>query len=258
MVRPPAKHQGAPPDVDLVNFINDFLFNDTSTSPPLRTTPKYKRYRSMWRAAATSLVAKKRSVSQDTDLSSERRPLKILPSSVSLYNGLSHSADTLTREQPFRLSNDIAARDSHAHTGNNEVTIDVDAASPLATSGGFLKDQLREASSSHAIPKRTSKKPPRPPRNGVLLRSGSYRAVRFKTTTRRAMVDTVGMKKNNMRKSTSNATFIWALIITICFVSIMVFQAFSGDDSKRSVLAIEGQELRGVVFMSPSKMGPSV
>ncbi|MCO5587910.1 hypothetical protein L7F22_041862 [Adiantum nelumboides] len=259
MVRPPAKHQGAPADVDLVSFINDFLFkpqrDEPSTSPPLRTTPRYKRYRSMWRAAATSLVAKRRGVSLVTHLPSEEDLLsKKMPSSVSLCNGLSPSTDKLTREQPFSLSNGISIRDYKEYNGEDDVVIDVHAASPSATTkGGFVKDQPHQASSTHAIPKRSSKKPPRPPKSG-LLRSGSHRAVRLKSSTRRAMMDTARPKKNRVRESTSNASFIGALIITICFVSIMLFQAFFGDDSKRSSTTMEGQGLEVVVSLSPPKL----
>lgn len=233
--------------------------------------------------------------SQTTPLPSADEPLRKLPLGVSLDEGHSSQATHLSCADQFlpsqiflddgpssqatdspsvdQLLRNLPSQGSLHHGGDSQHhthdKIDVDAVeeAPLITpacsvkkgsaSGSCSRAEPFEATSTPAIPKHSSRKPPRPPRASV-SRSGSYRAIRFKTAARTATVDSARKRKQKLPKSTSSATSMWALIVTLCFAFIMIVQGFLGNNSRDFDSKAEGQPVgQGVSSVSPYLAVPS-
>ncbi|KAH7292370.1 hypothetical protein KP509_29G065000 [Ceratopteris richardii] len=292
MVRPPIKREGLPSDEELVSFINDFLFNhhnEQPSSPRLlqrqRTPTRSKRYRGLWKAAASSLSAKRtasqmalldslgqqqRGRSMVETCSSSSFPSTDIPSStIAVWDGYHASSDSSRLDQNNDNCSSTAApsRDilssatTIVHSGGGcsqsdettEIEIEVDAASLLDTRRDSCKDQPFETLCTRAVPKSSSRKPPRPPRVGV-LRSSSLRGIRLKSATRRAVVDPIRRKKQKANIPNSNAAYIWALIVTISFVVIMLVQGFFGDSSMALSNDADDQRHGVLLSLSPSQI----
>lgn len=253
VVRPPLNHVAV--EMELANFINDFLFArgpdpDSATShalsPRHQRTPRNKRYRGMWRFAARSLI-KKRCASEEIlppiadhllpPNSQLRRKLpSILPSKILLDNcELGRSDDAQQQSSSIRI-------DVLSTIPSSDDVKDAEEAAPqiLQTTADLSCAKAPEANSTHAIPKHSRRKPPRPPRANM-SRSSSYRAIRLKTAARRAMLENARMRRQKMQTSTSNASSVWAFIITFCFASIMLVQGFLGNNFKGTNSKAEGQ-----------------
>lgn len=264
VVRPPLNHVAV--EMELANFINDFLFArgpDPDSAPPSHALsprhqrpPRNKRYRGMWRFAARSLI-KKRCVPEDIlppinadqlHLLPKSQLRRKLPSKILLDNcELGRSDDA--QQQSSSIKIDVVSTIPSSDDVKDEAApqiLQTTADSSCAMVGTDVKSafygraQAPEANSTHAIPKHSCRKPPRPPRANM-SRSSSYRAIRLKTAARRATLENARMRRRKMHTSTSNASSVWALIITFCFVSIMLVQGLLGNNFKGTNSIAEGQ-----------------
>lgn len=188
--------------------------------------------------------------SQATDLPSVDQLLRNLPSQGSLHHGGDSGHHTHDK------SDVDAVEEAPLITPACSVLEKKDVGTGFA-SGSCSRAQPLEATSTPAIPKHSSRKPPRPPRASV-SRSGSYRAIRCKTAVRTPTVDSARKRKQKLPKSTSNATSMWALIVTLCFAFIMLVQGFLGHNSRDFDSKAEGQPVgQGVSSVSPYLGVPS-